>query len=100
MTVPVAGLDTAQPCVSPHQSGQEKAAGGRTQEWQTRKQGQEERQTTVRSHSGDEDAERQTPKATGTFFRNAAAVSLFVAVIRFTPSGDCTRMICVRETRL
>ena len=36
----------------PHQSGQEKAAGDRTREWQTRKQGQEERQTTVRSHSG------------------------------------------------
>ena len=31
--------------------------------------------------------------ATGTFFKNVAAVSLFVAVIRFTPSGDWTRII-------
>jgi hypothetical protein len=34
---------------------------------------------------------------TGTFFRKVAAVSLFVAVILFTPSGDWTRIIC--ETR-
>lgn len=39
-------------------------------------------------------------RGTGTFFRNTAAVSLLVAVIRFTPSGDCTRMICGdRQTR-
>lgn len=29
-----------------------------------------------------------------TFLRNVATVSRLVAVMRFTPSGDCTRMIC------
>jgi hypothetical protein len=36
---------------------------------------------------------RHLPSKPVTFFKNVAAVSLFVAVIRFTPSGDWTRII-------
>ena len=60
---------------------------GRHQE--TRKRGQ----ARTRKGTTAEDEERSLP-ATGTFFKNVAAVSLFVAVIRFTPSGDWTRIIC------
>lgn len=41
----------------------------------------------------------QKVNVTGTFFRNVAAVSLFVAVILFTPSGDWTRIIYGKSTK-
>lgn len=54
---------------------------------------EEERKGTDRKGVTGEGEDANT-QATTTFFKNAAAVSLFVAVIRFTPSGDWTRIIC------
>lgn len=58
------------------------------------------------SEKGNEKRHRQehwreeAPKdVTGTFFKNVAAVSLFVAVMRFTPSGDWTRIICCKWSK-
>lgn len=45
------------------------------------------------------ESETQKIDGTGTFFRNVAAVSLFVAVILFTPSGDWTRIICGKSRK-